>query len=251
MKLSKTILAVALGSILASHAFADDKAVAPTTAKNDTENSSVITNNDLSKITMEQKKLEKENAVAQSKLSLLKTQQEIMKVKEETGDGGFSGGPNEMKASDEQRLSEEQGIPQNVGFIYKNDKKAKLTEENSEMNTILQEFNALKQSVAEKDKKEQEQQEAAKQMVSIKSLESVEIDRLSIYGEVQKSARLRFVYLITEGPTQKRVATKVDVKEGSEFKVQGDTYKVVQIGTEGITIQNTVSKKNIDLARSQ
>ena len=80
-------------------------------------------------------------------------------------------------------------------------------------------------------------------------MESVELDGLSIYDDSQKSAKLKFTYLINEGANQKRVSSKVDIKENANFKVQGDSYKVVQIRNDGVTIQNTISHKNIDLTR--
>lgn len=258
MKRNKTILAVALGTIFATHAFAENNltpnlGVAPTQSTNvgsvSAQKAETIDNNELSRISMETKKLEKQNQVAASQLNLLKTQKEIEALQDEQGNGGSVSAKNNMRANEEQRLSEEQDIPQEVGFVYKNDKKSKLTDENSEVNTILKEFQDLKKTVADKEKEQQAQ--AIKPMIAIRSLESVDLDRLSVYGDSQKSARLKFIYLITDGPTQKRVSNKVDVKEGGEFKVQGDTYKVVQINTDGITIQNTISKKNIDLTRAQ
>lgn len=256
MKRNKTILAVALGAILASHAFADDNLTPnlggkTSATKIDTSNTNTkpIDNNELSKISMQKRKLDQENQVATSELTLLKTQKEIQTLKDDQENGVSMSSKNGMRANEEQQLSEEQGIPQDVGFIYKNDKKAKLTEQNSEVNTILKEFQDLKKSVQEKEKEQQAQ--AIKPMIAIRSLESVDLDRLSVYGESQKSARLKFIYLVTDGPTQKRISNKVDVKEGAEFKVQGDSYKVIQINTDGLTIQNTISKKNIELTRVQ
>lgn len=256
MRKNKTILAITLGALLASNAYAaggiEPKTNVPDKA---TGQSTPINNKDLSTIALEQKKLERESDVAKTKLDLLKTNLEIQKIQDEQEGGSSSTSGNnvlKMSATEEQRLAEEQGLNQDVGFVYKGDsKKTKLTKENSEIDTVLKEFNELKKKVdtSNSDKDAQEAAKFARPQISIKSLESVQLDRLSIYNESEKSARIKFIYLVNEGQTQKRVSTPVDVKEGAIFKVQGDSYKVMQIGNNGVTIQNTISKKDIELNR--
>lgn len=260
MRKNKTILAAVLGTILTSNVYAADNVAPQLAVKNDNisekkslDNSGVINNNILSEVALKNKKLERENANAKLQLDLLKTNQEIARMNEE--DSGYGGNPSsalKMSPSEEQRIADEQGINQDVGFVYKGDaKKEKITEENSEINKVLSEFNELKKKVEQSDKDAISAQVPAnaRPQISIRTLESVELDGLSIYDDSQKSAKLKFTYLINEGANQKRVSSKVDIKENANFKVQGDSYKVVQIRNDGVTIQNTISHKNIDLTR--
>jgi len=263
MKRNKTILAVALGALLASNVYAADNITPQLNAKAD--NTSVSTsdqasvgnvnNNALTEIALQQKKLERENFVATQKLNLLKTNQQIQQLSEDSdfssgGSVGSNSNAPKMSPSEEQRIAEEQGIQQEVGFVYKGDaKKAKITEENTEISKVLSEFNDLKKKVEKNDQEANQVPANARPQISIRSLESVELDGLSIYDDSQKSAKIKFTYLINEGASQKRVVSKVDIKENGTFKVQGDSYKVLQIRNDGVSLQNTITQKNIELTR--
>jgi opacity protein-like surface antigen len=264
MKRNKTILAVALGALLASNVYAADNITPQLNSKTDAPNAQATAqssansgnnNNALTEIALQQKKLERENFVATQQLNLLKTKQQIQQLSEDSDfSSGSTVGSNsnapKMSPSEEQRIAEEQGIQQEVGFVYKADaKKAKITEENTEINKVLSEFNDLKKKMEKNEQEATQVPVNARPQISIRSLESVELDGLSIYDESEKSAKIKFTYLINDGPNQKRVVSKVDIKENGTFKVQGDSYKVLQIRNDGVSIQNTVTQKNIELAR--
>lgn len=193
----------------------------------------------------------------QGRLNKLRIQQEQNKIKNEMNSGGSTINTKNdyMKPTEEAILSKKDGIPQNVGFVYKNQivepKNTTNTNNTSndrksgnpdEISNILKKFDDLK-------KESDNTLKVATEYVVLKTLLDTELDMLSIY-DGNKSAKLRFSYLHDDGIQKRKVITVVSVSEGKTFKVENDIYKVDNIDSDGIVIHNTKSKEEIILTKN-
>lgn len=200
----------------------------------------------------------------QGKLNKLRIQQEQNKIKNEmngvtVNNNIINGKEDYMKPTEEDILSKQGGIPQNVGFVYKQNQvnsiekkevpKNMLDSLNSsksndpaEISNILKKFDELK-------KESDSTIQVVKEYVIVKTLIDSELDMLSIY-DGNKSAKLKFSYMHDDGTQKRKVITIVNVSEGKTFKVEDDIYKVDKIDSDGIVIQNTKSSEYIILTKN-
>lgn len=249
-----SIALIAVLSIFSVNAFAVDKA-APQTPKKE----------DLSDIRMQIQKEKLEQELEKEKLNKLRLKAEQVKVEDEMNGvttGAVANGDANMpqigQPTEEEKLSTQNGIAQPVGFIYskepvitttdkkktnnildaltgKSEKPEGGAEGADELSKVLQKFDQLKK---ETDKPASLQVD----YTVTKTLIETQLDMLSIFGD-DKSAKIKFVYLIDDGIQKKKVANIVSVKEGRVFNVEDDTYKVDQIDGDGLVLVNMKTKE--------
>jgi Tfp pilus assembly major pilin PilA len=248
--LSKIALALIISG-LSFITIADEKAV-----------EKIVDKEELSQIRLKIQKEKLNQEYEQEKLNKLRIKQEQNKIEDQiTGQPINSKQDEAMKPTEEDILSKEQGIQQNVGFVYKtgeSDNKVKesnnildsLTGNNSEgdqenpdnLAKVLQKFDELK-------KESDITLKVANEYVVVKSLVSTELDMLSIY-DGKKSAKVRFAYLHDDGIQKRKVITVVSIVEGKTFKIEEDIYKVEKLDSDGLVILNTKTKEEIILTKN-
>lgn len=225
---------------------------------------------DKDKLSLIRMKIQEESLnqeLEQGKLNKLRIQQEQNKIKNEmnglTGSSNnaniINGREDHMKPTEEDILSKQGQIPQNVGFVYKNqiidaiEKKdipknmldalnSSKSDDPAEISNILKKFDELK-------KESDSTIKVVKEYVIVKTLVDSELDMLSIY-DGSKSAKLKFSYMHDDGTQKRKVVTIVNVSEGKTFKVEDDIYKVEKIDSDGLVIQNTKSEEYIILTKN-
>lgn len=212
---------------------------------------------------IQKEKLEQE--LEKEKLNKLRIKADQVKVEDEINGvsnsvaNGEVNMPQINQPTEEERLSTQNGISQPVGFIYSKDaivtdpsekKKSNNildaltgghdhedseTDGADELSKVLKKFDQLKK---ETDKPASLQQE----FTLTKKLVETQLDMLSIFGE-DKSAKVKFVYLIDDGIQKKRVANIISVKEGRVFNVEDDTFKVDTIDGDGLVLIDMKTKE--------
>lgn len=191
----------------------------------------------------------------QGKLNKLRIQQEQSKIKNEINGGSIQLKEDNMNPKEEDILSKENNLPQNVGFIYKSQLIEKENSTNrldnlndvknnnsDEISNILQKFDDLK-------KESDVTLKSATEYKIVKTLIQTELDMLSIYDE-NKSAKIRFSYIHDDGIQKRKVITVINATEGKSFKVEDDIYKVENIDSDGIVIRNMNNKEEIILTKN-
>lgn len=273
-KINKSKLAILIGlSVLSINVFAANTmntnsntiggAVAPVEKD--------ISSDDLSKIRMKIQQTKLEQQLEQEKTNKLRAVSEQMKIQDSVDGSGSKGVvnnsplPDDMRATEEQRLSDEQNINQNVGFIYKSDavsdslgKKSKgsnsiidaLTsdkdnsnEKTDELSKVLKKFDDLKKEADTTVK-------TVNEYVVKKTFLGADITMLSIFDGT-KSAKIKFTYLIDDGIQKKKVGNVISVEEGKSFKVEDDNFNVQAIDKDGVVIVNTTTKEDMILTRNR
>ena len=273
-KINKSKLAILVGlSVLSINVFAANTmntnsntiggAVAPVEKD--------ISSDDLSKIRMKIQQTKLEQQLEQEKTNKLRAVSEQMKIQDSVDGSGSKGVvnnsplPDDMRATEEQRLSDEQNINQNVGFIYKSDavsdslgKKSKgsnsiidaLTsdkdnsnEKTDELSKVLKKFDDLKKEADTTVK-------TVNEYVVKKTFLGADITMLSIFDGT-KSAKIKFTYLIDDGIQKKKVGNVISVEEGKSFKVEDDNFNVQAIDKDGVVIVNTTTKEDMILTRNR
>lgn len=273
-KINKSKLAILIGlSVLSINVFAANTmntnsntiggAVAPVEKD--------ISSDDLSKIRMKIQQTKLEQQLEQEKTNKLRAVSEQMKIQDSVDGTGSKGVvnnsplPDDMRATEEQRLSDEQNINQNVGFIYKSDagsdslgKKSKgsnsiidaLTsdkdnsnEKTDELSKVLKKFDDLKKEADTTVK-------TVNEYVVKKTFLGADITMLSIFDGT-KSAKIKFTYLIDDGIQKKKVGNVISVEEGKSFKVEDDNFNVQAIDKDGVVIVNTTTKEDMILTRNR
>lgn len=251
-----SVALIAALSIFSATTFAADKAAAETPKKED-----------LSDIRMQIQKEKLQQELEKEKLSKLRLKAEQVKVEDEINGvsssvAGEVNMPQINQPTEEERLSNQNGIAQPVGFIYskdvdvitnkpdekkkstnildaltgKSDAKAESdTEGADELSKVLKKFDQLKK---ETDKPASLQPE----FTLTKTLVETQLEMLSIFGE-DKTAKIKFVYLTDDGIQKKRVANIISVKEGRVFNVEDDTFKVDTIDGDGLVLINMKTKE--------
>lgn len=223
----------------------------------------VVDKEELSQIRLKIQKEKLNQELEQEKLNKLRIKQEQDKIEEQiSGGSSLIKQEDEMNPTEEERLAKEQNIPQNVGFIYKNDASAsKQTKSNNildaltgedttnssednpeDLSKVLQKFDDLK-------KESDSTLKMASEYVVLKTLVGTELDMLSIY-DGKKSAKIRFSYLHDDGIQKRKVITVVNVVEGKTFKIEDDIYKVENLDNDGLVIVNTKTKEEIILTKN-
>lgn len=187
----------------------------------------------------------------QGKLNKLRIQQEQSKIKNEINGGSIQLKEDNMNPKEEDILSKENNLPQNVGFIYKsqqiensNNVLEELNGKNNpdELSNILQKFDDLK-------KESDVTLKSATEYKVVKTLVETELDMLSIY-DGKKSAKIRFSYIHDDGTQKRKVITVINATEGKSFKVEDDIYKIENIDSDGIVIRNSKNKEEIILTKN-
>ena len=223
----------------------------------------VVDKEELSQIRLKIQKEKLNQELEQEKLNKLRIKQEQDKIEEQiSGVSSLIKQEDEMNPTEEERLAKEQNIPQNVGFIYKNDaSESKQTKSNNildaltgedttnssednpeDLSKVLQKFDDLK-------KESDSTLKMASEYVVLKTLVGTELDMLSIY-DGKKSAKIRFSYLHDDGIQKRKVITVVNVVEGKTFKIEDDIYKVENLDNDGLVIVNTKTKEEIILTKN-
>lgn len=222
----------------------------------------VVDKEELSQIRLKIQKEKLNQELEQEKLNKLRIKQEQGKIEDQiNGGSALIKKEDEMKPNEEEILSREQNIPQNVGFIYKNEASTSkpqksnnildaLTGEGNtasednpdDLSKVLQKFDALK-------KESDSTLKMASEYVVVKTLVETELDMLSIY-DGKKSAKIRFAYLHDDGIQKRKVITVVNVVEGKTFKIEDDIYKVENLDSDGLVILNTKTKEEIILTKN-
>ncbi len=217
-----------------------------------------IKKEDLSQVRMQIHKEKLEQELEKEKLSKLRLKAEQAKIEDQLNGVSAtsidSNLPQVPRASDEDKISKDNSIPQNVGFIYRGDNHidnsksvrsnnildsltGKKTSSNKdpvegkdELSKVLEKFDEYKKVSDSKAK-------VLNEYVVSKTLLETDLDMLSIFDD-NKSARLRFVYLHDDGIQKKKVISLVTVKEGRVFKIEDDTFKVDKIDSDGLVLVN-------------
>lgn len=244
MKNKNMLNKIALGLIISGLSFTT---FAASEVKNEKEELSKI------RISIQKEKLNQE--YEQEKLNKLRIQQEQSKIENNNSIGLGAVKIDEMSPTEEARIAKDNNIPQNVGFIYKNDSSENksnkvLNELNGEMkdsspeelSKVLQKFDELKKESDSAVK------ETGKYVV-VKTLVSTDLDMLSIY-DGNKNAKVRFSYIHDDGIQKKKVITVVNVTDGKTFKVDDDIYNVINLDSDGLVIVNTKTKEEIILTKN-
>lgn len=219
---------------------------------------------ELSQIRLKIQKEKLNQEYEQEKLNKLRIQQEQSKIENQMISPSISGTKeNYMEPTEEDRLSHEKEIPQNVGFIYKNDQteasspksnnildvltsegepNPNASEGGEDLSKVLQKFDDLK-------KESDSTLKVATEYVVVKTLVGTELDMLSIY-DGKKSAKVRFSYMHDDGIQKRKVISVVSVVEGKTFKVEDDIYKVESLDRDGVVIINTKNNEEIILTKN-
>lgn len=222
----------------------------------------VVDKEELSQIRLKIQKEKLNQELEQEKLNKLRIKQEQGKIEDQiNGGSALIKQEDEMKPTEEEILSREQNIPQNVGFIYKNEASTSKPQQSNnildaltgegntasednpdDLSKVLQKFDDLK-------KESDSTLKMASEYVVVKTLVETELDMLSIY-DGKKSAKIRFAYLHDDGIQKRKVITVVNVVEGKTFKIEDDIYKVENLDSDGLVILNTKTKKEIILTKN-
>ncbi len=248
-------LAAVLGIVFSTTTFAAEKDVKQEVQKE-------VKKEDLSQKRMEIQKEKLDQELEKERLTKLRIKADQAKVLDQingvgTGPSGNSNDaymPQVPKATEEDRIATEGGIPQNVGYIYRSDatdvtssgsskksnnildtltgKKGTNTnvEGKDELSKVLEKFDEYKKVSDSKVK-------VMNEYVVKKTLLDTQLDMLSIFDD-SKTAKLRFSYLHDDGIQKKKVISIVSVREGKVFKVEDDTFKVDKIDSDGLVIVN-------------
>lgn len=250
-------LAAVLGLVFSTTTFAAEKDTKQEIPKE-------VKKEDLSQKRMEIQKEKLEQELEKEKLTKLRIKADQAKILDQingvgTGPSGSSNDaymPQVPRATDEDRIATEGGIPQNVGYIYRSDavdtstnqsgkksnnildtltgKKGKSDSTDidgkDELSKVLEKFDEYKKVSDSKVK-------VMSEYVVKKTLLDTQLDMLSIFDD-SKTAKLRFSYLHDDGIQKKKVISIVSVREGKVFKVEDDTFKVDKIDSDGLVIVN-------------
>lgn len=259
-------LAMVMSMVFCSGSFAADTAKTDKDAKTED-----VKKEDLSQYRMRIQKEKLEQEFEREKLGKLKIKAEQAKIEDQingvstTGAATDANMPNAMTPSEEEKIATAKGIPQNVGFIYKNDaetvqtqskkpnnildaltgkgdKDKSNTEGSDDVSAVLKKFDLLK-------KESDTTVKSMSEYVVTKTLLETKLDMLSIFDE-NKTAKLRFVYLHDDGIQKKKVITVVTVNEGKVFNVEDDTYKIDKIDSDGLVIVNIKTKEETIITKN-
>lgn len=262
--MKKTKLAILIGlSVLAFNSFANENMSAPVEKS--------ITTEDLSQIRMKIQQEKLQQQLEQERLNKLRSKAEQAKIQDQM-DGtnstirmGNSNLPQDMRASEEDRLARDQGLKQNVGFVYQSDLQNVSSEQNNnrsnsiidaltgnpndpssnpdELSKVLQKFDDLKKEADINSK-------SVNEYVVTKTFLGADITMLSIF-DTERSAKLKFTYMHDDGIQKKKISSIITAYEGKTFGIEDDQYKVDTIDKDGVVIINTNTNEKMILTRSR
>ena len=261
-KIKRTKLAIVIGlSIMAFNAFAEEN-----TANNNTPEQKISTE-ELSKIRMQIKKEQLSQELDSQILNRVRIQSEKTKIEDQL-DGGSSlkngaNVPEDMKATEEDRLTEKANAQQNVGFVYKSDEvkdddtskkgnsiidaltgKPTTSEESSdELSKVLKKFDDLKKEADTSVK-------TANEYVVTKTFLGADITMLYIFDGV-KNAKVKFTYLQDDGIQKTKIGNVVSLQEGKIFNVENDSFKVNTIDKDGVVLLNNTTQEEIIITKNR
>lgn len=262
--MKKTKLAILIGlSVLAFNSFANENMSSPVER--------TVTTEDLSQIRMKIQKEKLEQQWEQERLNKLRSKAEQAKIQDQM-DGtnstirmGNSSIPQDMRASEEDRLARDQGLKQDVGFVYQSDLQNSTSNQDEskdnsiidaltgspsdsssnpdELSKVLQKFDDLKKEADINSK-------GVNEYVVTKTFLGADISMLSIF-DTEKTAKLKFTYMHDDGIQKKKVSSIITAYEGKTFGIEEDQYKVDTIDKDGVVIINTNTNEKMILTRSR
>lgn len=262
--MKKTKLAILIGlSVLAFNSFANENMAAHVEKS--------VTTEDLSQIRMKIQKEKLEQQWEQERLNKLRSKAEQAKIQEQMNGTntsvriGNSNLPQDMRANEEDRLARDQGLKQNVGFVYQSDlQNNNSNQDNNKSNSIIDaltgnqnnsgsnpdELSRVLQKFDDLKKEADVSSKSVSEYVVTKTFLGADISMLSIF-DTEKSAKLKFTYMHDDGIQKKKISSIVTAYEGKTFTIENDQYKVDTIDKDGVAILNTTTNEKMILTRSR